>query len=37
VERTALHLFVGDGQRRALHLAFSEQDLDAFPTANLKR
>jgi len=31
VDGMALHLFVGDGQRRALHLAFSEQDLAAFP------
>jgi hypothetical protein len=31
VDGTALHLFVGDGQRRALHLAFSEQALAAFP------
>jgi len=31
VDGTALHLFVGDGQRGALHLAFSEQDLEAFP------
>lgn len=26
-----LHLFVGDGQRRALHLRFSENDLGRFP------
>jgi hypothetical protein len=31
VDGRALHLFVGDGQRRALHLAFSERDLAAFP------
>lgn len=31
VDGTALHLFVGDCNRRALHLAFSEQDLAAFP------
>ena len=31
VDGTDLHLFVADGQRRALHLAFSEQDLAAFP------
>jgi predicted neuraminidase len=32
VDGTALHLFVGDGQRRALHLRFSENDLGRFPT-----
>ncbi len=31
VDGSALHLFVGDGQRRALHLEFSEKDLGSFP------
>ena len=32
VDGCTLHLFVGDQQRRSLHLAFSEQDLASFPT-----
>lgn len=31
VDGPALNLFVGDGQRRALHLSFSEQALETFP------
>ena len=33
VDGTDLHLFVGDGQQRALHLGFAEDDLPRFPTA----
>lgn len=32
VDGADLHLFVGDSQRRALHLSFSENDLGRFPT-----